>query len=310
MIKKIFFSLIILTFGCVSQRSQLKKPESVTLLLKNNDKIKVEALDIQNDKAAFSSKDKKKAYEYGETIDVERIKGIRLEDGSILAVSEYQDYIKTGQIGGEKMQTSSAKRTALDFHYEQIKDKRISEMTDNEFKYFLLIKEKGIDVKPMAIESDGFVTTNSHELNDVANSLTKAGAASIYWDYLNERARLGGNLTLAESELLDLLTWQKKLEELHYSDAKAQRAFWRAFFNNTESLKTELGLKFDEYKKLDYYDLMEQLHLKLGDRASLNMLRVLNDVFGESGGKAIMDINENYTAWQQMLNERNVVIKN
>ncbi len=71
-----------------------------------------------------------------------------------------------------------------------------------------------------------------------------------------------------------------------------------------------MGLKFDEYKKLDYYDLMEQLHLKLGDRASLNMLRVLNDVFGESGGKAIMDINENYTAWQQMLNERNVVIKN
>lgn len=117
-------------------------------------------------------------------------------------------------------------------------------------------------------------------------------------------------MTLAESDLLDLLTWQKKLEELHYSDAKAQRAFWRAFFNNTESLKTELGLKFDEYKKLDYYDLMEQLHLKLGDRASLNMLRVLNDVFGESGGKAIMDINENYTAWQYMLNERNVVIKN
>ena len=136
MIKKIFFSLIILTFGCVSQRSQLKKPESVTLLLKNNDKIKVEALDIQNDKAAFSAKDKKKAYEYGETIDVELIKGIRLEDGSILSVSEYQDYIETGQIDDEKMQTSLAKGTALDFQYAQIKDKRISEMTDNEFKYF------------------------------------------------------------------------------------------------------------------------------------------------------------------------------
>jgi len=299
MIKKIFCSLIILALGCVSQSSQLKKPESITILLKNNDRIKVEALDVQNDKVIFSSKDKKKAYEYGETIDVGRIEGIRLEDGSILSVSEYQDYIETGQIDDEKMRTSLAKGTALDFQYAQIKDKRISEMSDNEFKYFLMIKEKGLDVKP-----------DNLRLNDVANSLAKAGAASTYWDYLNGRARLGGKLTLAESELLDLLTWQKKQEELHYSDVKAQRAFWRAFFNNTESLKTELGLKFDEYKKLDYYDLMAQLHLKLGDRASLNMLRVLNDVFGESGGKAIMDIYVNYTAWQQMLNERNGVIKN
>jgi len=293
MIKKIFCSLIILALGCVSQRSQLKRPESVTILLKNNDKIKVEALDVQNDKAIFSSKDEKKAYEYGETIDVRRIEGIRLQDGSILSVSEYQDYIESGQIDDEKMQTLLAKETAVDFHYEQIKDKQISEMTDNEFKYFLMIKEKGLDVKP-----------DNLRLNDVANSLAKAGAASTYWDYLNERARLGGNLTPEESKLLDLLTWQKKLEELHYLDAKAHRAFWIAFRHAPKSLKTKLGLKFDEYKELDYYDLMEQLHLKFGDRVSISKLQVLRDIFGESEAKAIMDINENYATWQYMLNER------
>ncbi len=102
MLKKMLIlscGLLLLASGCAST-VPTKRSESVNILLKNGDKIKADVLDIYRDKIVFKTNDWKKAYEYGEVINVERIKGIKIADGTVFSVREFDAYRKDGKKEG------------------------------------------------------------------------------------------------------------------------------------------------------------------------------------------------------------------
>lgn len=145
------FTIILLFIGCAST-SSIKRTETITIILKNGDKIEANVLDIWHNKVVFKAKDWRKAYEYGEVINVERIEGIRIADGSILSVDDYNAYRKGDKIKAKEKDsvkketitevTESEVDKTGDFQYEELKKKPIAEMTENEFKYFIMMKQK------------------------------------------------------------------------------------------------------------------------------------------------------------------------
>lgn len=147
----LLFAAVLLLAGCAST-SNIKKDETVTILVNNGDKIKAQILDISGGKIVFKAKSWEMAYEYGEIINVERINGIELADGMVLSVDEFEAYRKGVALKSSKETTSKEIEAAAvpntdfeesaDFQYEQLKNKPIAEMTDNEFKFFMMMKER------------------------------------------------------------------------------------------------------------------------------------------------------------------------
>ena len=104
-----------------------------------------------------------KAYEYGEIINAERIKGIRLRDGQRLSLKEYDSYRKGESIkaskrrfAGNDRRTETKRQESDDSNsqYEELKKKAISEMTDNEFNFFMLMKEREMAAAEKASEKE------------------------------------------------------------------------------------------------------------------------------------------------------------
>ena len=134
--------------GCAST-AQVKRSDPVTIVLANGDKIRAEVIDIHKNKIIFKAHDWKKAYEYGEIINVERVKSIKLGDGRRLSVRDYDAFRKgkTIKSGREvaRRKRPRRKRTAdaeENLRYEEIRNKPISEMTDNEFNFFMMMEER------------------------------------------------------------------------------------------------------------------------------------------------------------------------
>ena len=80
--------LIILLAGCATT-SNIKQENRVTILLKDGTKIDGQVTDISSSTIAFEAIDRKKAYDYGEVIQLDLIRGIRMPNGAILSVKEY-----------------------------------------------------------------------------------------------------------------------------------------------------------------------------------------------------------------------------
>ena len=72
-----FALLIILLAGCATT-SNIKKEDRVTILLKDGTKIEGQVTDIFNSTIAFEAIDRKKAFDYGEVIQLNRVRGIRM----------------------------------------------------------------------------------------------------------------------------------------------------------------------------------------------------------------------------------------
>ncbi|MFQ5864855.1 MAG: hypothetical protein ACE5IW_06445 [bacterium] len=377
------FAMILFFFGCAST-STLKRTETVTIILKNGEHIEADVLDIWHNKIVFKAKNWKQAYEYGEILNVQRIEGIRIADGSILSVDEYDSYRKGGKLKKSKKKDSD-KIEALtkaderkveqsgDFQYEELKKKPISEMTDNEFKYFVMMKQKELEAqkekesaetqvttdeptkeemadietvsktsdkteeKPEIRQKDDFIPKSevpdqglgmrlpragfaplspsyNLQLEEAVESLIEAGLAPSYLSYLSKKSRLGEGLNSTETTLLKIIEnnpkWLEKLEDLKYLNQVAQKALSRAYLYDPDELSTKLGLLFDQDLDMDLLDLMEQLHRKFGGEVNMGEFRMLVDVLGESGGRAIKEILVNYDAWQFVLSkDRSLVTK-
>lgn len=333
-------------FSACASTSQLSPSDAVKIVLNNGDKISAEIVDIGRSQIVFKARSWKQAYEYGEVIDVQRVKGIQLKDGTLLSLSEYRDF-RDGKLSIKKGEKVAAKKTGQtvekpapgeDFQYAQLKKKPIAEMTDNEYRYFLMMKQRELDEKKAAerkrqerasaVESDkpsgkfgsrvptvAVPPAESDKLvfDELVNSILESGLASDYIVYLQHKKQSQQALSVSEARVLSMLEnnprWQAKLDDLRYINDVAQRAFSRAFLYNPEDLQDKIGLNFDADRDMDYFGLMEQLHQLAGDKVRMSDFRILIEVFGETGAKAIKDILENYASWKYALAKPAVTFK-
>lgn len=380
MLKRNFLFVLLLLFAaCASTSSTVRRNDPVTIVLKNGDTIKADVLDIWKEKVVFKAADWRKAYEYGEVVSNSRIEGIRLKDGTVLSVADYDAYRKGGKIRARKKRKSKNEDVAEaqqgesdlqpDARFEELKKKPISKMTENEFKYFMMMKEReiaerekeaaasreavisntdnsekeqvqeagatsaelnkpasptlseqpapsvnagGLGLKlPQLVQSPVLPAATS-DLEAVVESLIESGLAPSYLRYLNQKAAVGQTLTSAEASLLNKIQsnpgWQEKLDDLKYLTRVAQKSLSRAFLYNPEELSEKLKLKFDPDLDLDFLDMMQQIHRRLGEDVKMGDFRLLVGVVGESGANAIKTILENYASWQFVVQRNKAIV--
>lgn len=342
--RNFFFSLIVLLLGSPSTQA-MENNEVVTILLNNGDKIEAQISGISYDRVEFKAKSSKKAYEYGEILNAERIQGIKLKNGMVLSVKEYRAYLKNGELSGQAdkveakaavVETSLEAAPGADLQYETLKKKPISEMTPNEFEYFMMMKDKELQAAqgsqaiekvkqtpsieekaslpsiqpavvtpepvsittPVAIQPSTSVTEN----DELVNTLIAANLAPALLNYLHEKADRGEALTPTEASLSARIQnnskWQEKLDDIKYLDRVSYKALERAYLYNPDELQNQLGLKFDRDAEMNFADLMDQLHRRTGSAVRMGDFRILVDLFDESGACAIKDLLENYESWE------------
>ncbi len=144
-----------------------QRQEPVTIILRNGDKIRATILDIWGDRVVFKAASWRDAYEYGEVLGVGQITAIELKNGRRMTVDEYADY-RNGRSTAEEQQekkppaavpgetrisdrvvvtrspAKSASSEEID-QYELLKRKPISEMTDREFQFFMMMKKRELE---------------------------------------------------------------------------------------------------------------------------------------------------------------------
>ncbi|HEX9652553.1 MAG TPA: hypothetical protein VGA99_02485 [bacterium] len=345
MLNRTFLFLILFALAGTSGPA-MEKDEIVTILLNNGDKIEAQITAIGFDQVEFKAKSSKKAYEYGEILNIERITGIKLKNGMTLSVKEYQAYLKedSKEVPAKEVEARPAISEPVrnippgaDPQYEMLKSKPISEMTQNEFEYFLMMKEKErqagqesetAEVKqpPVALplpvaakESIPDITpavvlpespanyaavspVSAASVDDLAGTLIDANLAPDFLKHVTQKTGRGEALTTTEATLSEMIRnhpkWLDKLDDVKYLDRVSFKALERAYLYNPDELQNQLGLRFDRDAEINFADLMEQLHRKTGDEVRISDFRILVDLFGESGGRAVKDLLQNYEAWQ------------
>ena len=343
----IFFSLLVLLLGGVTTQA-LDKDEVVTILLNDGNKIEAQISDISYDRVEFKAKSSKKAYEYGEVLNIERIRGIKLKNGMVLSVKEYRAYLKDESLAGQTnkveakpvaVETKPDVPPGADLQYEALKNKPISEMTQNEFEYFMMMKkneeqaaqesetreagksaasvsepvegkESLSTIQPAIVAPEPVSTnpqvalpvTTSASNDDLVNTLIAANLAPALLNYLHEKADRGETLTATEASLAERIQtnskWQAELDDVNYLDRVSYKALERAYLYSPDELQNQLGLKFDRDAEMNFADLMDQLHRRVGNSVRMSDFRILVDLFEDSGGRAVKDLLENYETWK------------
>jgi len=322
-----FSFLIILLAGCATT-SNIKKEDRVTILLKDGTKIKAQVAEISNSTIAFEAIDRKKAYDYGEVIQLDLVRGIRMPNGEILSVKEY-DAIRKGEQpqvlkSGRNRRVAKIDRRVSSkdskSQYEELKNKPISEMTDNEFHFFMMMKGKELETeKEFSVRKPEVTRRNNNssrqfeqQLEELVDSMVRAGVAPKYLTYLNNKANQRRSLSRFEREIISLIeshpTWQDQVDDLEYLNRTAKKALTRAYLYNPDELERNLHLSFDPDVEMDYVSLMKQLHRQFGENVRMRDFRILVDVFGESGAGAVKEILENYSTWQFVLSQDTTLV--
>ncbi|MCH7756426.1 hypothetical protein IH970_15070 [candidate division KSB1 bacterium] len=316
-----FALLIILLAGCATT-SNIKKEDRVTILLKDGTKIKAQVTGISNSTIAFEAIDRKKAYDYGEVIQLNLVRGIRMPNGAILSVKEYDAVRKGGEPKASKRKPKRVAKAdrrvskSSESQYEELKNKPISEMTDNEFQFFMMMKEKELETEKEFVVRKPEVTMRNNnpsrqfdqQLEELVDSMIRAGIAPNYLTYLNDKENQRRSLTRFEKEIISLIenhpTWQDQVDDLEYLNRTAKKALTRAYLYNPDELERNLHLSFDPDVEMDYVSLMRQLHRQFGENVRMRDFRIFVDVFGESGAGAVKEILENYSTWQFVLSQK------
>jgi len=325
--------ICLLLAGCAST-AQFNRTETVKIVLNDGAKISAKIIDVGRDQIVFEAKSRRDAYEYGEVLDVLRVRGIQLKDGTFLTVKEFRDY-RAGKLSKKKparnepvrvtnaQQDSQPKHSSGDFQYEQLKKKPIAEMTENEYRYFLMMKEKELQAQAAstwpkasapapehnlpglqtpALSRMGSSISEPAQVDEFVASFIDAGLAGDYIIYLQRKKQSGQDLSSAESRMLAALQnnpqWLARLDDIRYLNTIAERAFSRAFLYNPDELQTKLSLHFDADVDMDYPDLVQQLHRQTGSKVRVSDYRILIEVFGENGAKAVKALLENYGVWE------------
>ena len=320
-----FALLIILLAGCATT-SNIKKEDRVTILLKDGTKIEGQVTGISNSTIAFEAIDRKKAYDYGEVIQLNLVRGIRMPNGAILSVKEYDAVRKGGEPKASKRKPKRVAKAdrrvskSSESQYEDLKNKPISEMTDNEFQFFMMMKEKELETEKEFVVRKPEVTMRNNnpsrqfdqQLEELVDSMIRAGIAPNYLTYLKGKENQRRSLTRFEKEIISLIenhpTWQDQVDDLEYLNRTAKKALTRAYLYNPDELERNLHLSFDPDVEMDYVSLMKQLHRQFGENVRMRDFRILVDVFGESGAGAVKEILENYSTWQFVLSQDTTLV--
>jgi len=137
----VFLALIILLQGCATT-NQFKKEEPVKLILENGDKIKCYVTHIGRGQIFFKALSNQMAYRYGDMISTGQVKYVLLSNDSQLSVNEYKEYRKNLKKARLEEAQLASKGQFFDAQYEKLKKKDIGKMSDKEFRYFMLMKER------------------------------------------------------------------------------------------------------------------------------------------------------------------------
>jgi len=228
-----FALLIILLAGCATT-SNIKKEDRVTILLKDGTKIEGQVTDIFNSTIAFEAIDRKKAFDYGEVIQLNLVRGIRMPNGAILSVKEY-DAVRKADVVVAKIDRRVSKQSSAS-QYEELKNMPINEMTDNEFQFFMMMKEKELETgnvtvtrKPeVAMRNTSTSRQLDRQLDELVDSMVRAGIAPNYLTYLKGKENQRRSLTRFEKEIISLIenhpTWQDQVDDLDYLNRTAKKA--------------------------------------------------------------------------------------
>lgn len=243
--------------------------EDVVIILENGARIPARINRISGGFVEIDSKDKSKAYEYGERLSIGEIKGIETSDGEVFSVKHYQEFIA----GETHTSAPIIKKAPRRVRQVKLPEKRRVET----------------------------LRSNDGNLAEIADSIIESGLAPAYLQYLNESGRLSSSEAEMKALIENSPEWIEKVEDLKYVDRIVHKAFSRVYRYQPEDLQSQLDLRFDEDKKMDYLDLMQQLRDRLGSRVSKRDFRDLVDIFGKGGARAIKDIIENYGAWKNVI---------
>ncbi len=336
--------LLSLFLICCATSSSFRNTDSVTLLLNDGEKVKAEIVDISRTRVVFNAANWREAYEYGEVLPRERITGIKLKDGSVLSVGEYEA-LRNDEGRTAARKAAAAKQETVDAspevagalsdeaQYLALKKKPISDMTENEFKFFMLMKQHEmendrienltggeanvVEPKPASAVPESHSAVIAMKGNDAAelspapaaaaepgadlsqvvNSMVEAGLTARYLSYLEARA-VAGDLSATESRLAKLLRknprWQDQIDELAFLNRTAEKALGRVFLFDPGALQSKLNLDVNPDVEMQYGDLLRQLHLALGSDVSMKNYRLLIEVFGEDAGAAVKEVLEHY----------------
>ncbi|MCH7754678.1 hypothetical protein IH970_06095 [candidate division KSB1 bacterium] len=318
-----FAFLIILLAGCATT-SNIKKEDRVTILLKDGTKIEGQVTDIFNSTIAFEAIDRKKAYDYGEVIQLNLVRGIRMPNGEILSVKEYDAVRKADEPRVLKRRSKGrvakidrrVSKKSSESQYKELENKPVSEMTDNEFQFFMMMKEKELETEKEFVAQKPEVTIRNkntsrqfdRQLDELVDSMISAGVAPNYLGYLKNKAEQRRGLTRFEKEIINLIeshpTWQDQVDDLDYLNRTAKKALSRAYLYNPDELEQNLKLSLDQDADMDYVDLVQQLHRQFGEDVGMRDFRILVEVLGESGAGAVKEILENYSTWQFVLSQK------
>jgi hypothetical protein len=339
MLNRMSVLLTFLLLGGVAS-SAMEEPEVVTILLHNGDKIEARISQVRSDLVEFRATSSKKAYEYGEVLSVERIKGIKLKNDMVFSVNEYRAYLRDGAASKSLEQTIEKPAVVpavaklppgADPHYEALKNKPISEMSENEFEYFMMKKQEeeiaqsagnpepapaAMPEKPLPKIQPSVVlpepatpnpqaatsTAANRGHDELVGTIIEAGLAPDLLNYLNEKSGRGEALSAAEAGVVERIQnsskWQEKIDDVKYLDRVSYKALERAYLYNPDDLQNKLSLKFDRDAEMNFNDLMDQLHRRMGSDIRISDFRVLVELFEESGGRAVKDLLENYDTWE------------
>ncbi len=343
-VSRILLFIIILA---ISLGVTAKEKQTVKIVLMNGHKIEAEIKDIYYDKIIFRAKKWKDAYEYGEVINVERVVGIQLDDGTMLSVQEYDKLRRGEKIKPKKTPQYDKTKSSLseneDLQYEDLKKKPISEMTDNEFKYFIMMRQRELEAekekeqklkerekvlteleqkiknesstsqpevqKINAVEQKTPENSNQElsekQIEQISEALIDAGIATDFLRYIKIKNIYNQEVTDIELTLQQKIEnnprWQETLDNLKYITRVAKKTLARAYLYNPEELQSKLKLQFDPDLDMNFMDLVEQLHLRIGEDVKMRDFRLLVEVLGENGARAVKDLLENYSAWKYLV---------
>lgn len=271
--------MMMLCFGLltVSVTPEIFAKEDAVIILRSGERIAAKITEISAQIIRFEAKNKQQAFKYGTEIGVGEIKGIETPDGEVLSVEHYQAY--------RENRSYHAKPESRRPRVERVE-------TPN-----TRVQSPSVRERPTGAPQG--------QLQEFVDSLMEAGLASAYLEYLNTS---GKGLSRTEAEIKRLIEnspqWRDKLDDLRYIDEIAFESLSRAFYYKPEELKSKLNLNFDEDAKMNFPDLMSQLHERLGTRVSQGDFNALVEVVGKGGARAIRDILKNYSSWKFATSKR------
>lgn len=334
-------------FAACATSSGLLKSDMVTLVLNDGTKVKAQVLDISRSYVTFKAKSVKQAYELGEVLPRGRISGVQLADGQVTTLDQYVDQQRSAKSLASAAPASAPsprkspvqKEITLEQQYAELKSKPVSEMSENEFKFFMTMmeKEQQADTEKRQQREQAILALQqkaataapeptlprlpaqavpaspvaSVGLEDVVGSMIDAGLAADYIAALEKKSASGQKLSAAESEMLDKIRsnprWQNRMEEIVALRKSAEQAMSRVYLFNPEALETSLGLRFNADSEMDFMELTQQLHRSMGPDVRISDYRKLVDVFGEAGGQTMKKLLERYSDLQLVTKANSII---